>query len=496
MISVSQPNAHWWRLDTRRVLALALFIALFAMTARQVTDPDFWWHLKTGQYIVQTRTIPRHDVFSFTVTDHKWITHEWLTQVLMFGLYRLGGLSALLLATCAVITFTFVLVYLQCDGRPHLAVFIVLLGALTSAVTWGTRPQMLNALMAASFMFVLYRYRAGQRRAVWLLPALTALWANLHSGFLLGLAIVGLAIVSELGANWLDHRTPQTLSLPAVRRLALVLALSVAASLLNPNGVKMLLYPFETLGSSAMQQYIQEWASPDFHRPEFWPLAALLLGGAAVMAFTLRKRDLTEALLFYGFGFASLLSARNIPLFAVAATPVITRYAVQMQVGRWQWDLTTLPAPRSPTGVALTVNWALVLLMVLGSGVRVADTLLKNRTVEATRYPLAALDYIEAHGLASMRMYNSYNWGGYLLWRGYRVFIDGRADVYMDDFMNEYVLAYQLRGDWRQPLDRYKVDYVLIERDASLATLLEASTEWTRVYQDNLAVIFTRVPAG
>ena len=493
----SRLETHWWRLDARRVLALALFIALFAMAARQITDPDFWWHLKTGQYIVETRSIPHHDVFSFTVTEHKWITHEWLTQVFMFGLYRLGGLSALLLATCAVITFTFVLVYLQCDGRPHLAVFVVLLGALTSAVAWGARPQMLNALMAAAFLFVLQRYRAGQRHVVWLLPALTALWANLHSGFLLGLGIIAVVIVGELAANWLDHHTPQTLPLPAVHTLAVVLALSVAASLLNPNGYKMLAYPFETLGSNAMQQYIQEWASPDFHRLEYWPLAAMLLGGAAVTAFTLRKRDMTDVLLFCGFGFASLLSARNIPLFAVIATPIITRYAVHMQVGRWQWDLATLPASRSPARIGLVLNWALVVLLLFGGGLRVADVLLKNRAVEATRYPQAAVEYIETHGLAAKRMYNSYNWGGYLLWRGYRVFIDGRADVYLDDFMNEYVLAYQLRGDWRQPLNKYSVDYVLIERDASLATLLEeADTEWTRVYQDDLAVIYTRVPPG
>jgi hypothetical protein len=79
-----------------------------------------------------------------------------------------------------------------------------------------------------------------------------------------------------------------------------------------------------------------------------------------------------------------------------------------------------------------------------------------------------------------------------LLWQGYKVFIDGRADVYLDDFMDEYVLAYQLRGDWRRPLDRYDVDYVLIERDASFALLLEASEEWTRAYQDDMAVIFVR----
>lgn len=488
----SRYRLGWWQLDARAVLVIVLWIALFAMSARETTDPDLWWHLKTGQYIVQTRSIPHHDVFSYTATDHEWITHEWLTQVAMIGLYNLGGLPALLLATCVVVTLTFAMVYQQCDARPHLAVFVVLLGALTSAVTWGARPQMLNMGMAALFLYLVQRYRGGDGRVVWLFPLLTALWANLHSGFLLGLVILAAVVVGEGAANWTGHRTPRTLAPVQVRNLGFALVASVLASLANPNGYKLLWYPFETLGSGAMQQYIQEWASPDFHRVEYWPTAALLLGGAAALALTRRKRDLTDLLLFFGLAFAGLLSARNIPLFAVAAVPVVTRYAAQMQVGRWQWDLAALPPRRAPSGPLLAANWLLVLLVLLGGSLRVGDVLLQNRNIEARRYPLDALAYVQAHGLADKRMYNSYNWGGYLLWRGYKVFIDGRADIYLDDFMNEYVLAYQLRGDWRQPLDRYGVDYVLIESGASLEALLEASPEWTRVYRDDQAVILVR----
>jgi hypothetical protein len=221
-------------------------------------------------------------------------------------------------------------------------------------------------------------------------------------------------------------------------------------------------------------------------------LAALLLGGAGALALTQCERDLTDILLFLGLAFASLLSARNIPLFAVTATPIVTHYAAHMRVGRWCWNLLQPVPRRPPPGVLVLANWVLALLLALVATSRLAYVLAKNRDVEARRYPVAALEYVQANGLAEKRMYNSYNWGGYLLWRGYRVFIDGRADVYLDDFMNEYVLAYQLRGDWRRPLDRYEVDYILIESDASLGTLLETSAEWTRVYRDELAVVFVR----
>ncbi len=492
MVAGAVEAKRWWRLDARQVLVIALFVALLTMSAREIVDRDFWWHLATGRYIVETGSIPRHDVFSYTATDHKWITHEWLTQVIMIGLYRLGGLTALLLATSGVIAVTFIPVYLRCEARPHLAVFAVLLAALASAVTWGARPQMINALMAAWFMLLLERYRAGHRAALWLLPLSTVLWVNLHSGYFLGLGLIALYLVGEALANWTGLRTARTLSPQRIGGLALSLVLCVAASLLNPNTYKMLWYPFETLGSEAMQRYIQEWAPPDFRQPAYWPSIALLFAGAGSLAYTERQRDLTDVLLFFALGFASLLSARHIPLFAVVGAPILTRYLAQVQIGRLRWDLTGLPAVRPPARWMVILNWVLVAVFLIAGRARVADVALRNRDVEARFYPLGALAYIERNGLAGQRMYNSYNWGGYLLWRGYSVFIDGRADVYLDDFMDEYVLAYQLRGDWRRPLDRYDVDYILIERDASFATLLEASDGWEQAYADEQAVIYVR----
>jgi hypothetical protein len=241
-----------------------------------------------------------------------------------------------------------------------------------------------------------------------------------------------------------------------------------------------------------MQRYIQEWAPPDFRLKEYWPAIVLLFGGATSLAFTRRERDLTEVLFFFGLGFASLLSARHIPLFSVIATPILTRYLTQIEVGRLRWDLTSLPRPRRPSRAMVVVNWALVGVLALAGALWVADVAFKNLDVEAQQYPLDALAYMDESGLAKRRMYNTYNWGGYLLWRGYEVYIDGRADVYLDEFMDEYVLAYQLRGDWRRPLDRFDVEYILIESGASFEALLEASDEWTRVYRDDQAVIFVR----
>lgn len=467
-------------LNIRRLATIILFVALFTMAVREAADPDMWWHLATGRYILEQRIIPRHDVFSYTVPHHRWFTHEWLTQIVMYGLYHLGGKTALILATAAMVTVAFALVYWQCEGRPYVAIFLVLVGAAASAVTWGPRPQMLNILLMAVFTALLECYRRGDRRVLWAFPPLTALWVNLHSGFFLGLGLLGVVLIGEELAVLLRRSTPRTLPTPRRTALALTLVFCVLAALLNPNGYRMLLYPFETLGSQAMQSYIQEWSSPNFHQVEYWPFAFLLLGGVAALVLSRRSVYLTDLLLFLGFGFAGLLSARHIPLFAVVAVPVISRALGGIR----------LPASRRAGLVSL--NWVILLLLLFAAGLWIATVLDQGQQAEVTYYPVAALDYIRDHDLAERRVYNSYNWGGYLIWEGLPVFIDGRADVYGDAFMDEYVLAYQLRGDWRVPLEKYDVDYVLIESGASFARLLEETPEWERAYQDEVAVIFVR----
>jgi len=485
-------------LDVRRLAVLLLLLALFAMGLREAYDSDMWWHLATGRTIVEQRTIPRHDVFSYTVPEHRWFTHEWLTQVGMYGLYRIGGTAALVVAAAAVVTVTLALVYVRCvnglsvraalrgEGRPFLAIPVVLLGAVASAITWGPRPQLLNGLLMALFLLLLARYRrAPSSRATWALPPLIVLWANLHSGFYLGLGLLGVVLAGDGLARFLGRSGEWTLTPVRWRHLALILLLCVLASMLNPNGYHMLLYPFETLGSQAMQVYIQEWASPDFHRYEYWFFAALLLGGAAALILSRRALDLTDLFLFLGFGFAGLVSARHIPLFAVAALPVVYRTL----------DGGGAPARRTASARRLglaVVNWALLLALLAATGMWLSVVLEENRRVEQTRYPTAALAYVREHGLAERRVYNSYNWGGYLVWQGVPVFIDGRADVYGDEFMHEYMWAYWLLGDWRAPLERYDVDYVLIESGIPFARLLEEARDWTRVYRDEVAVIFVR----
>jgi hypothetical protein len=480
-------------LSTQRLMTLVLFLCVFVMATRPITDPDFWWHLRTGQYIWETGSIPRHDVFSFTLPNQPWITHEWLTEVFLYAIYAVSGQGALILVFAGIITAAFALLYLQCPGRPYLASFVVVWGAITSAVTWGVRPQMISLLLSAVFLYILHLYRRGKTQYIWLLPPLMVLWANMHGSFFLGLVFPAAHVVGATIDNLVGRGDAARLSRRDVRRLAVVTVITAVAPVLNPNGLKLLTYPFGTLGSPAMQQYIVEWFSPDFHLPQFQPFALFIILLLAGLALSRRTPGPTELLFMTGFGYASLLSARHIPIFVLTTTPLLADQLLHVW-HRTEWSKRYGARKRHPGTVTIVVNWVLLGVLLLSGAAKADYTLAGNAAAQRDAFPIAAVDFLDESQIGG-NMYNLYHWGGYLLWRVYperRVFIDGRADVYGEKLIDEYLQVYQLRETWQDPLDRYRVTVTIIDNGSPLSTMLSERDDWRRVYADDQAIIFTR----
>jgi len=381
----SRPPARPRHPHIRDVGVFGLFVALFAMALRPVVDNDLFWHLATGRYIWATGRVPHADPFSWTEPGRAWIAHEWLTETFLYPLYAHGGYPALMLVFASVITAAFAVAYatarLLGAARP-IAALVIGLAALASDHTWGVRPQMLSLLLTASTLWVLTRAMVtGRARALWVLPALLALWANLHGGFIFGLVIIGLVALGQTGEEIFDpppsveardcppghawarmadrwgrgaeSNRPQ----PAVfamrpqaqaqaqaqaqvqaqaqavvgqgvraRTLWAVFAASLAACLANPNGLKGLIYPFTYLGDNASTRYIAEWVSPDFHQGQYQLFEALALALIAGVAFSPRRPRVTEALLALLFTHLALVSVRNINLFSIVVAPLVAVY--------------------------------------------------------------------------------------------------------------------------------------------------------------------------
>lgn len=495
-----------------------LVLGVFTLALKPITDPDFFWHLATGKLIVSSRGIPRRDPFSHTVRGKPWVCHEWVAEVVIYAIHSAGGQVALIATFAALITATFTLLYIRCLRRLRqpgwrsslllsmtarkfsrrenfLAALGTILAALASMPTWGVRPQMVSMLLASVFLYCLEtvdeRLKAQGWPPGWLafMLLLQTLWVNAHGAYPMGMVFTAAYIAAApLEDRWWKHKW-----LALIPFLCLSL---VVSAFLSPYGVRILTYPLETLASGAMREYIVEWASPDFHELRFQPLALLLLSLMGILAQSGKRVRVVDILLLVGTGYAALSSARHIPFFTLMAAPVLVEAAAATALpGLEAASCLSACGGKQPGSqrASIAVAVILVIAQAAGTGVQLSRVVQLNRTAQEANYPVKALAFIEAEGIEG-KILNTYHWGGYLIWRGYPVFIDGRADVYGDRFLEDYAALYRGKADWREMVGRYPVDYALLEPDAPLSNLLRQSASWELVYEDEVAVVFILLP--
>lgn len=479
-------------LTTRRVFVTILALGLFVMAVRGISDPDFWWHLRTGELIVKTHSFLRTDPYSFTRFGQRWVNHEWLSDVLIFSVYRTSGFAGLMVTFAAIIAATFLLVYRRCPGRPYLAAFLTLWGAEAATLSWGARPQMFTLLLAATFLLIIDR--SDERPAIlwWTVP-LSLLWVNLHAGYALGIGLLALALIGAgLDAAFGSRQYPHSAENRRALTLAFIASLTVVS--LNPNGMRLYSYPLETLRSRAMQTYINEWFSPDFHQARYVLLLGMILATLVMLTISPRRLSCREILFLSAALFAALRSVRHIPVFVLIAVPVLCKLT-EGCIERYgsAWLLT--PKPRPGTWRTAVLNAVILAAFGTFTFARIRYVEHQQPEIEAERFPARAVQFIcSQHPTAPML--NHYSWGGYFIWKlypNYRVFIDGRADLYGDSFMNNFAASYYLTGEWRRLLQTWGIRSIVLPPDAPLVTALESEPGWTRVYADSQVTVLTEV---
>lgn len=491
-------------LTTRRLAISILFLGLFAMAMKPLVDTDSFWHLRAGAWMLDNARLLTIDLFSYTRFNQAWINHSWLSEIFMAIIYRIGGYGGLNLATAFVIVLAFAFVYRAGEGGGYLRAFIIILAATTSGVYWSARPQILSLLLTAIFVYVLYDYLWRDVNRLWLLPPLMLLWVNLHGGFAIGFIVLVIAFGGELiKGDWrLGIRDWKA---TRIGRCGLACA---AVACINPYGAQMLLYPFRTVSIGVLQNFIQEWQSPNFHQREAQVFIVMLLATVAAIGFSRRRLDLTDFLLFAVFTAMSLLAWRNVAAFAIVVAPILMRYANSaIEVLQEKYPKLKLPNPLGLThsvslrGVPrdpkdLWVNWIIVLIIAMAVLVKSIDAVSAKTNDEAIAklVPVKAAEYLKANPVSG-KMFNAYNFGGYLIWALYPdqlVYVDGRTDLYDDELLKEY-LNTALAGDgWEKTLKDRDVRAVLVETASPLARALAASPAWSVKYQDTLASVMVK----
>jgi hypothetical protein len=490
------PPGRFRRLITPTLLDVffaTLLIAAFAFPqgARGLlSDGDTGWHIRTGELVLNTGRVPVSDPFSFTRPGQPWFAWEWLADVCFAvmwrwrGLAAVAGLSGALLALAATILLARML-HRGCGLWISLAATMAAESA--SSIHFLARPHAFSILCYTLALWVLADDRARTARRLWLLVPLTAIWTNLHAGFIAWLATLGLLLlVCAAKRDW-----------AGLRRYGALASLCSAASLLNPYGWQLHLHIAQYLNSPWILDHVQEFQSPAI-RSEGMIVYALLLLAAVSLAW---KADAFERLLVLVWAFASLRSARHVPFFAIAAAPAVASACA----GFWQQA-----ASRAGKSSPVRVFWQLALEF--GRSARVSlwlpvSAALVLTTASYTSFPAAVFPVraVESNlrqlapGREMPRVLTSDQWSDYLIFRLYprqRVFFDGRSDFFGPQIGSDYRKLLAGGDSSLELLDRYRFQLALLPRDWPLRAMLDRQPGWHRIYQDSVAVLYARDGGG
>jgi hypothetical protein len=486
-------------------LFLAILLWVFAAGSGWsvlLADGDTGWHIRTGEYILDTRTVPAHDLFSFSKAGQPWFAWEWLSDVIFAALHRAWGLKGVVAFTGLALSLAATLLfrYMMWRGVNLLAALLAtLLATGASTVHYLARPHIFTLLGLTATLWMLERDRRRPTRCVWWLVPLTAVWANLHGGFLAGIACLALAAG---GCAWQGVLASGTAGerFSEARRYSLLAGACALATLVNPYGWRLQQHIARYVSSDWIRRAVDEFQSPRFRSESMLQFEILLFAGLALLPVLWRGRRFAEMLLIVFWAHAALISARHVPLYAIVAAPLAAAEA-----SRWWAVGSAGSTARSLVGSLRdclrdfsaapqrSSLWVPLTLMVLSSW-----RWDWPQDFPANKFPVAALRQNAARlappGVAP-RILTTDQWGDYLIYHLYptgRVFVDGRSDFYGPEVGREYLDLLNAAPDWESITDRYGFNLALIPLDWPLAQLLMRNPHWEVRYLDRQAVVVER----
>ncbi len=499
---------HLWALIT----LAGIFIFL---STHPLRPHDFWWHAKAGQVIATTGRIPSVDTFSYTVPGKAYPSYQiyWFMELLLFGVYSLGGSALVVFVHSLIITAAYGLLLWLClrlSGSWRVAALCTLFAAALGLNDWNVRPQAIAPLLAVVLLWVIYFVQSAQEtqgasrtslRWLALVFASMLVWVNSHGSFFVGLILLGIWLCDEVwqvlkarlaGEGWGRVRR--------LREPCLALLVAALACLINPRGIGIVTYLGSMGGNTVVQNLVPEWAPSSFdtlHGSFF--LTGLLLS-ATVLALSSRQPSFFQMVTFLVFAALGLKTLRGVIWFGIVLAPVLADHLPNL--GEQARRMVKQPFGPQTEGQSVLLNYVLAGLVLFGAFFSLpwfkggmsflgekAGLLSSETPVEATRYLLREQ--------LPNPLFHDMSFGSYLIWAAqpeYPVFVDPRIDLYPADVWRDYIGLSAARDDWEATLDEYGINTLMLSLDTQWL-LVEAAREsphWRLIFADAHTVIFVR----
>jgi hypothetical protein len=465
---------------------------VFYRASDTTADPDLWGHVRFGQDVLRSASIPSEDPYSY-LSDREWINHEWLSEVVFALAYDHAGAAGLVCLKVAITLALFGLLYWHFCAhglgvlRGGMLLLVVLLPTLVGLTT--VRPHLFTYLGFGFIVMAIHATEHGRRRLLWAAPPLLALWANLHGGFVAGVGVLFLWLVLRLLAALWETRSLSRLVSPVRLQTAGAVAVACLATLLNPNGIDLLTFLGRT--AAAPRPEIMEWQAMSVASREgatYLPLVALALFAL------LRSRRPHKAALTGILAFTALLplqAVRHLPLFAIACGVLTAEHLADAVERSWPRDE---PARGGRLRIGFTgLAFAGTLILILASIPNFACIRIDPKP--GFRMPARAVALMkESQVRGNLAVF--FDWGGYVIWHlapNVRVSVDGRREtIYSPAALVENLAFLWGTGDWDALLDERPTDLVLMDKAQPCYNLMQLKPGWSLAHADSLGALFVR----
>jgi len=487
--------------DTRSLLRYApVFVLLAAVMADsvQLADTDLWMHVRFGQIVLHTDRLLRSDIFSYSAPGAPWFNHEWLADVVMALFYDAGGVIGLKLMKflCAAAIMALLAMGTAETGAEYpVQLAVLMLAALGLRLQIQFRPQLFDYIFLSALLAMLARESRGRQARLWLAVPMMALWANLHGGFFIGLAVLGLYAAVAGAQDRLAGRGWRR----AIKVAALTFA-ALIATLVNPFGVRewyvvlgKFSEPIVALNRNVeFHSLFHQLATTDSMLGMFYicvfPFA---ITTAAVITFALapRRDDLALMAVAALMICAWLYAMRNMAFAVIACTAPLARH-LPLAIASTKGVAERPPqraAARAPAGVQLLALAAIAFMAAFGK-------IFSPPLPIAMDFPVGAVEFMQRNRLSG-NILSTYAWGGYIVWHEVppsKVFFDSFDERYPQSVQYDYLRFTSLGFAAAQVLERYPHDYVLVPASSALCLLMMKRNDWMPIYRDSVCVLFAR----
>jgi hypothetical protein len=510
MLPVERPLFGYAMLASFGVLLLMMLF--FKISG----DDDFYWHLATGRYIVQTHSVPSTDVFSFSTPDILWIPFAWGWDVLTYLVFSATGYAGIYALKVIIFSLLFGKLFitmqsLKIDLTICVLVLVTLLFGMMDRIT--IRPHIFSLWMFAVLSYVLFGFRyfwpKENEKWIWIVPIIFLVWMNMHLSVIAGILFVGIFTIGEAAAFFFPEKFQAENAIPATKQrlvwLVAVTVLAMLSTLATPQNVKALQYILKL--DTTPLAFINEWRSPfEVKYSNFVTTiykTHLAIGTICLYA-CYKRRDLTMALLFIAFALYSTQAVRLTVDFII-----ITTVYVAFNVN-YLFNLAAEAYPQIRKALGVPTKVALTLLM-LAAAVTIpsGDFYLKflkyyrafGTGLDERFYPVPLFDFLKQHNISGKPL-NHYGSGGLLAWErpSEKTYIDGR--LASPQIFEEYQRTMSMQPGFEKTLALYGFDYAIYlapdllmmpdEMRTSIIKYFSTQPDWALVYWDDRSFLFLK----